>query len=38
MYWDLYSLYSHAEGVAAAMLLRGKAWKDFTDSVTDKKE
>lgn len=25
-------------GVAALMFLRGQAWKDFTDSVTDKKE
>ena len=24
-------------GIVAAMFLRGKAWKDFTDSVTDKK-
>lgn len=25
-------------GVAAVMLLRGRAWKEFTDNVTDKKE
>lgn len=25
-------------GVVAAAYLRGRAWKDFTDRVTDKKE